>query len=186
MTNTALHIMIDLETLGTTPGSVVLSIGAVKFDPSDITTPLDELDKFHVAITPGSTAGLTCDPQTVAWWMHPDRDEARAALRKVPEADLYTALDGLTQWAQEGNTPVTAWWGNSAAFDLGILGATYKHVGMEQPWKFWEERCYRTIKGCFAVAKSEMQGTAHSALDDAIQQVKVLRWLYSRHDGLAA
>ena len=29
----ATHAMIDIETLGTEPGSVVLSVGAVKFDP---------------------------------------------------------------------------------------------------------------------------------------------------------
>ena len=29
----AIHAMIDIETLGTSPDCVVLSVGAVKFDP---------------------------------------------------------------------------------------------------------------------------------------------------------
>ncbi len=32
--NPANHIMIDLETIGTRPGSAILTIGAVRFDPA--------------------------------------------------------------------------------------------------------------------------------------------------------
>ena len=35
----ATHAMIDIETLGTMPNSVVLTVGAVKFDPFTQTTP---------------------------------------------------------------------------------------------------------------------------------------------------
>ena len=33
------HAMIDLETLGTGPDCVVLTIGGVKFNPNDISEP---------------------------------------------------------------------------------------------------------------------------------------------------
>lgn len=180
------HIMIDLETLGRKPGCAILSIGAVKFDLNDPDTPIDELDKYHVAISPDSGAGLVCDPETVAWWLHPDRHDARVALGKVPQADLSSALQGLTDWAFDNSPKIHGWWGNSAAFDLGILAAAYQHVGVEQPWQFWEERCFRTLKACFNVTKKEVRGVAHSALDDAITQTEILRALYALHDGLKA
>ena len=37
--NMTTHAMIDIETLGTEPGCVVLSVGAVKFDPFNSETP---------------------------------------------------------------------------------------------------------------------------------------------------
>ena len=36
------HAMIDLETLGTGPDCVVLTIGGVKFNPNDISEPWEE------------------------------------------------------------------------------------------------------------------------------------------------
>lgn len=42
-------------------------------------------------------------------------------------------------------------------------------AGLEQPWAFWNDRCYRTLK-----ARSELKiartGTHHNALDDAKSQ----------------
>lgn len=42
------HIMIDLETLDTSPSAAIISIGAVKFDPAT-QTPLG--DKFYLPVS---------------------------------------------------------------------------------------------------------------------------------------
>jgi DNA polymerase III epsilon subunit-like protein len=58
-------VMVDLETLGTVAGCVVLSIGAVGFD-------MDGLDEtgFHLTVNRESCeeAMLFVDPDTEAWW----------------------------------------------------------------------------------------------------------------------
>ena len=45
----SIHAMIDLETLGTKPDAVVLTIGGVKFNPNDMSeTHSHFYHRFHV------------------------------------------------------------------------------------------------------------------------------------------
>lgn len=58
-------VMVDLETLGRRAGCVIVSIGAVKFDPK--TGFVDVDNSFYKAITVESAMryGLTVDPSTL-------------------------------------------------------------------------------------------------------------------------
>ena len=67
-----LDTMIDLETLGSTPDSVILSIAAVKFDPFDDyqdrgITP-DQLPTLNILVDIDSQTDRRIDESTVAWW----------------------------------------------------------------------------------------------------------------------
>jgi 3' exoribonuclease, RNase T-like len=156
------HVMLDLETLGTSNDAVVLSIGAVKFDGSTF----EELDAFHVAIDPVSCqkVGLKIDAATVMWWLNPDRYDARVALASHERHDLATALDGFQQWFGNETLPV---WGNGASFDNVILRNAYTALGMDCPWEFWHDRCFRTMKNLMPLVKPDRTGTHHDALEDA-------------------
>src|SRR5689334_2386965 len=109
----AQHCMIDLETLGTGPEALIVSIGAVKFDPAD-----DEAkwDCFHVAIEPSSAqrAGLKIDASTVMWWLAEERASARSAMLDMRLVDVASALEGFAMWYGVDSLPT---WGNGAAFD---------------------------------------------------------------------
>jgi exodeoxyribonuclease VIII len=61
-------------------------------------------------------------------------------------------------------------WGNGASFDNAILAQCYRAVGMDFPWKFWNDRCYRTLKNLVLDVPFERTGTHHNALDDARSQ----------------
>lgn len=62
------NVMIDLETFGTRPGSVIVSIGAVEFSMDGIG------EAYYRAIDVASSllAGLTIDEITVKWWREQD------------------------------------------------------------------------------------------------------------------
>jgi inhibitor of KinA sporulation pathway (predicted exonuclease) len=46
---------------------------------------------------------------------------------------------------------------------------------MQAPWKFYNDRCYRTLKAMYPHIKMPKRtGTHHNALDDAISQVNHL------------
>ena len=64
-------------------------------------------------------------------------------------------------------------WGNGASFDNVLLATAYKRLGMETPWPFWKDRCFRTMKNVCKVDHS-FEGTAHNALDDARSQAQHL------------
>ena len=59
------NVMVDIETLGTSSNSVILSIGAVEFDNENLGA------EFEVYIDPESCTdhGLVIDAPTVMWWL---------------------------------------------------------------------------------------------------------------------
>jgi hypothetical protein len=152
---------LDLETLGTRPGDTILSIGVCLFD-------IDKgiYSEMHISINQESSkaAGLRAQKSTIEWWAQ-QSPEARAAAFKG-EHSLETALKMFQMWLPD-NALV---YGNGANFDNALLGAAYRAMKMEQPWKFWNDRCYRTISSMFMKYKTERVGTYHNALDDAKTQ----------------
>jgi inhibitor of KinA sporulation pathway (predicted exonuclease) len=63
-------------------------------------------------------------------------------------------------------------WGNGANFDNPLLACAYEAVDVKPYYKFWNERCYRTVKNQYPDIKLERTGTYHNALDDARSQAE--------------
>lgn len=164
------QVMIDIETWGTENDAVIVSLGAVKFD---LRLASDSMitDQFYVAIDPQSCMHykLSITASTLKWWMDPARDKPRNDWIESEKVDLATALDGFCQWYGQESLPT---WGNGATFDNIIMRSAFKAVGMQQPWDFWHDKCYRTFKGLAPALKIERIGEYHNALDDAISQAK--------------
>ena len=162
MTN---QLMLDLETLGNSNNAVITQIGAVVFN-----TENGIVDQFHIRIDPQSCvdAGLKMDVSTVLWWMK-QSDAARAEFDKV-QISLDAALKGFAEFCKRTIDKDSGVWGNGVSFDNVILSNAYKAVGQKQPWMYWQDRCYRTLKQLLKCIPAEEYGTAHNGLDDAIKQ----------------
>lgn len=202
MLDIMLDIMLDLETMGTAPGSAITQIGAVGFDPTSGTLG----PAFYARISLKSCVGrgLTMDPDTVLWWMG-QSDAARAEFAK-PAVDIGDGLDMFSAWLNDGNPhEKVRVWGNGAAFDNALLTDAYRRIHGEVPWRFWNDRCYRTLKSEFksipmpderTLADYQAMGlhltpgftmdfepTAHNALWDAVRQadhcIQILRSLHA-------
>jgi hypothetical protein len=154
------NVMVDLETLGNGSNAVIIALGAVEFGNGQLGR------EFYMNIDPQSCvdAGLKMDVSTVMWWMQ-QSDQARAAFKK-PGAPLELVLGEFSSWFPSGSVL----WGNGATFDNVILANAYRALGGKQPWEFWNDRCYRTLKGLYPHVKMERSGTYHNALDDAKSQ----------------
>lgn len=162
-------VMVDLETLGTIPGSIILSIGAVAFDELEVAE-----DGFYRAIKRDTCEnfGLRADPATEAWWAK-QSEEARRVLNDPNAISIYNALDEFNQWLSQFGDGVRVW-GNGANFDNPLLAVAHARTMIKPRYKFWDERCYRTVKNQFPDVKLERTGTYHNALDDARCQAKHL------------
>lgn len=169
------HVMLDLETLGTNKGATILAIGAVKFDPSKSGVE----DSIEIFIDPVNSekAGFEMSASTIWWWLQPERADARAQLlaNKDRWVDVWTGLDHFREWFGFDSLPV---WGNSTSFDNELLKAYYEKANMDTPWRFWHDRCYRTVKNLAPAIKLERVGTYHSAVDDAISQALHLQKIF--------
>lgn len=166
------HIMIDLETLGTQPGSVIISIGAVLFDQNQpIETCLG--DSFYSVVNQASSEsyGMTKSQDTLDWW---DRqsDEARKVLSESETGGntLHDTLCSLAAFIPVGAKV----WSNGANFDQPLLDVAYDRCKISLPWKYYYSRCYRTITSLHPDEKSLRPATvlAHNALEDAKWQAR--------------
>lgn len=161
------HCMLDLETLGTRPGCIVLSIGAVMWD----NTGVGEGFYCVLSVEDQEKYDLVCSHDTMRWW-EKQTPEARKVLDDAQNLATSRVLSiGLQEfsdwWTMQGAQCI---WGNGADFDQPILAALYDAANMPLPWKFFNSRCYRTLKGLISVPAPERKGTHHNALDDAMYQ----------------
>lgn len=155
-------IMIDIETLGVKPGSVILSIGAVEFTVDEIGT------EFYTRVD-FDQPGMEMDPNTVAWWMTQDTlPRVEAFSKAVNRPSLVVALDMLRQTFQWDQTV----WSHGSIFDIAHLDEAYRREGKRSPWDFRLVRDTRTLFSLYPNISVPRHGTAHSALDDAINQAK--------------
>lgn len=162
--------MVDLETLGLTPGCAILSIGAAKFSIPDCKLGTT----FYANIEPKSCllAGLTRDDATMAWWGKQSQAAKDALL--VDRIPLREALVRFGNYLEDmGKHSERKVWGNGPNFDNAILGHAYKVMKLPVPWPYWGDRCFRTIKGMYsAVPMLPRTGTHHNSLDDAVYQAE--------------
>lgn len=167
--NTNNNVMVDLETLGTRPGSVIKALGAVAFNKEH-----GIYDSFYETIDVQSCldVGLTTDWNTIEWWLK-QSDEARLEMVK-PGIPLKSAINNFNIWMQKHRSGLAGVWGNGAAFDNSLISVVYNKIDYRQPWKYSEDRCYRTMRNMFPAITHERTGTHHNALDDARYQAEHL------------
>lgn len=172
-------VMVDLETLGTIPGSIVVSIGAVFFDEMEVAEW-----GFYRAISRAASENfkLTANPLTEAWWEE-QSEEARKVLTDPAAISPRTALEHFNDWLSANADPTEIrMWGNGANFDNPLLAVLYDRVMLKPSYKFYNERCYRTVKNQYPDIKLQRTGTYHNALDDARCQAKHLVEICQKRD----
>lgn len=160
------NIMLDIETMGIGSDAAILSIGAVKFNRNEGIT-----DRFYKVIDLQSCIdkGLSFTGETITWWMRQSED-ARNQFKKKGEP-LRDVLKELKEWFGTGNFQV---WGNGSDFDNVIARNAFAKFNAIAPWKYHENRCFRTLKFSFPTIDVGRVGTYHNAVNDAEHQAKYL------------
>lgn len=166
------HVMVDLETLGTTADACILSIGAVKFDLD--TAEIDD-GGFYTGVSIDSNVGRRIQEGTVAWWMK--QGASAQTVFHEPTVKLDSALIEFSEWLGDAENYM---WSNGADFDLPMLAHAYTSFGLPIPWQFWNNRCYRTYKNLPGAKnlKVPYDGVKHNALFDAMHQAKHLQAIH--------
>lgn len=136
--------VIDLETLGTGPGCVICTLGAVEID-RDRLEVVNNRFYTRIDILSCLDAGLTVDPDTVIWWLrNPSVALINETLTVAPRLSLRDALTEFAAYLKAAGGDIVVY-GNGPSFDLSILRAAYEAVGIPLPWRYPNERCVRTF-----------------------------------------
>lgn len=173
-----MQLMIDLETMGTSPRTAVMSMAAMPFELGGPVQGI-ELAKacsFYRRIDlRGQQRDLNAD--TLYWWLGRS-DEARKDVVEGEKVSLVAALIDFRNWFNDlhAHGPFEGVWSHGASFDLALLADAYKQYHLENPIDYRHERCTRTVYALFGDYRKELStGTHHNALDDAYVQILALR-----------
>lgn len=170
-----IHACVDLETLDVLPSAVVLSLGAVKFDPYKSDEPHSEI-YFKINIDDQNRFNRTTSDGTLAWWSKQDPHILEEALDQEGSISVEQALDSLRKFS----VGVGVFWGQGYGFDFTILEHMYRSVSQNIPWNFWQIRDSRTLFSmCPSDPRSGIQTEKHNALADAYYQAKAIQIAYS-------
>lgn len=166
-----IHVMLDLETLGTQPGCMILSIGAATFLTS---TP----ERYYQVIQEDQTLMDDPDPDTVAWWKSKSEAAQKEVFNNEYVIDICTALTLFAEWldAMKPTTesPIIIW-GKGANFDEPILREAFRRYSIPYPISGKHSMCFRTLEliGKMAgIIPPDFIGDRHNALADAEHQAQ--------------
>lgn len=159
------HISLDIETLGTRVGSVVLSVALVRFEDHAATT-------LNLNIHEQMDLGLQVDPRTHEWWA----TQSPVAWARATEnpVGVKVALDYISEWITKAayGRPLRLWC-HGASFDAPLLQDVYRAAGLPIPWHYRDVRDTRTLYDLAGVDLADYSdGNDHVALSDALCQTR--------------
>lgn len=165
--------MIDLETLAVSPRSVVLSLGAVKFNPYN--NEIGDTLYFKLDLDDQDRLNREIDPNTLDWWAKQDPEIMEEAFSPQDRISLESAMDQFHKFAWGTD----AFWSHGATFDLVIVEDILRQLNRPLPWNYWQLRDTRTL---FALGQDPdmPQGRKHDALQDAIRQAVGVQNVYKK------
>jgi hypothetical protein len=169
-------IMIDLETLATSPDAAILTIGAVKFDPFGSELKEPDMESFYCKVDLDSCdrIGLTTNDDTIAWWANQSKEAQAAAFDPEGRIAIEDAFHQLYKFCWGAKRV----WSNGSCFDIIICEHVFRKVGRAIPWKFWEVRDVRTAFD-LGINPQRPPVTAHHALEDAWNQAVGIQNVYN-------
>lgn len=167
-------VVLDLETMGTRPGSAIGSIGAVQVDLAN--GLLGEEFYQVIDLETAQAAGLVLDAATVKWWL---RQDARVRQEMVTDygREMDAVLEEFASWLGLLGPGVRVW-GCGPSFDCALLAEAYRKMlwPVQLPWDYRNERCLRTVRAMYpqVVSAGHEKRLPHHALHDAVHEAKVL------------
>ena len=172
----AQHIMLDLETCGTVADCVVLTLGAVKFDPFDFDKEPDQPFYIRINVEEQTERGRIVDPNTIHWWSQ----QPQAAQDEAFGEDGRISMDELTVQLNRYIVGADKIWAQGPLFDIMILENFYKMLGKPAPWQYYQIRDSRTVFDMGDDSAKTMNGNAHNALADSFCQAKAVQAIYKQ------
>jgi hypothetical protein len=168
------HATIDIETLGSYPDTVVLTIGGIKFDPmaddglhSEFYYRLDADEQIET--------GRTITETTLDWWEKQPEEIKAEAMNPEGRVPVDETLKALNKWL----VGVDKLWCQGPVFDIGILENLYRQRKLHYNWSFWNIRDSRTLFSLMdGDPRKEIDFAAHNALADAIVQSLCIQKVY--------
>jgi hypothetical protein len=169
-----IHATIDLETLDVRPTSVVLTLGGVKFDPTNESEPNSEM-YFKISVDDQHNYERTVNDSTIEWWTKQADHIREEAFDQSEAITVEEACARIAKWS----VGVDTFWGQGYGFDFTMMEDLFRNIERPVPWQFWQVLDSRTLfKMISKDPRKSMQTDLHNALADAYFQAKAIQLAY--------
>ena len=163
-----MDIIVDLETLGIGEDSIIVQVGAIKFNRNTG----ERLDSFlkNISINTSIAAGFKLETEVYNWWMEQNK-KVRASVFNNKNKSVREVMVELNNFIKGAD----AIWSH-ATFDFPKIMYHLKALGIPPSFSFRSARDLRTIVDISKldlgkIPKNEM---AHNALVDCEYQLEYL------------
>lgn len=181
------HVSIDLETLSLRHDALILSIGAVKFDPNNGAIR----ETFERVIDLAGPCG-TIDASTVSWWMQQSQEARDRIFGEGVKRDLlHHALVDFSEWLgfddylEDDKYPDVYLWQRGDR-DMLWLASAYEGCGLKLPVKYNQYGDMRPLATLFEPFLPPYPEVAHTALGDATYQAQCIGAVFTRLNSVGA
>ena len=171
-----IDVMLDIETLATSPDSVILTFGAVKFDPFDPKKPIDQAIYMRLDVDEQIALNRKIDDGTVEWWAKQSEEVREEALGTANRENLETFTKSLNKFV----AGVDRIWAQGPVFDIVILENLYRQLGKPAPWPYYVIRDSRTLLKALGDDR-ESTKLLHNALADCVSQAEAVQSAVKRY-----
>jgi hypothetical protein len=174
-------IMVDIESLDTTPNCVILTIGAVRFDPKG-SGVVERLELRPTVEDQTEIYNRSINEDTLRWWSEQSPEALEEALGDNGRIPFSECMEILYKFCWNRR----AVWSNGASFDCVVMESAWRQVSDKPnpiPWPFWTIRDTRTLYEIAGVSlKDKKYGTktTHRAVEDAEHQAIVVQDAYRK------
>lgn len=175
------HVMVDIETLGTKEFATIFQVAAQSFhiDTGHVLSSIDlKLDISKVR-------KLEIDGDTLKWWLDTDKELLTKLLNEgdLTEHDMFISF---FEWVRmQGHNEDVTLWGNGILFDNAKIKQKLWTLGASYPIHYKNDRDVRTILALAAdksgLTEDEIKASihneeevAHNALDDVSKQIRLV------------
>ena len=172
-----MDIMLDIETLATSPDSVILTFGAVKFNPFEAYQELDNGLYFRISVDEQLALGRRVDDSTVAWWGTQNEQVREEALGENDRVSLQEFSKELNRFVVGADRI----WAQGPVFDIVILENLYRQLAKPTPWPYYVIRDSRTLLK--ALGDTRQPGAMlHNALADCVSQAQAIQLAVKKYN----
>ena len=172
-------IMIDIESLDTTPDCVILTIGAVRFDPKGQGV-VERLELRPTIEDQTEIYNRSINEDTLRWWSTQSPEAMEEAMGDNGRESLVDCMEKLYKFCWNRR----AVWSHGAPFDIVVMESAMRQT-LDRPnpipWPFYTVRDTRTLYEITGVSlKDGGHVTSHKAVEDAERQAIVVQKAYMK------
>ena len=165
-----------METLDTSPNTVILTIGAVLFDPKGQGV-VERLELRPTIDEQTDVYNRTISDDTLRWWSEQSKEAIEEAMGDRDRVTFKDCMEQLYKFCWNRK----AVWSNGAAFDVVVAETAFRQLDIRIPWPFYTVRDTRTLYDIAGVSlKDGRHVTTHKAVEDAEHQAIIVQKAYMK------